>query len=340
MADKSKKNIDMHMLKKKATKLPEITEEEFEQCNQENVDIFYEFFRNNRQLSPETQKQYQTCLRQFFWFVHTDLRDKPFYKITKRDFVNYLGYMQDRGLSSSAINLRKSACSSFCNYIENIVADDMEECKNFRNFTRGMPKINKTQVYEKIPISKEEYDKIMKALEKKENYLGMAWTATAFNVGCRRSELIQFKTEILDYPVKEGKNYVLSHVVRGKGAGIEGKPLKYMIPLDVLEYWRLWVEKRGYENEYIFTTKNGNTITHMSKNWANVFCHEVLSPILGRRVNPHLFKASCVTYMLEQGKDMKLVSKYVAQHQSVDVTSNYYDLRSFDDELDELFDLD
>lgn len=330
----------MHMLKKKATKLPEITEEEFEQCNQENVDIFYEFFRNNRQLSPETQKQYQTCLRQFFWFVHTDLRDKPFYKITKRDFVNYLGYMQDRGLSSSAINLRKSACSSFCNYIENIVADDMEECKNFRNFTRGMPKINKTQVYEKIPISKEEYDKIMKALEKKENYLGMAWTATAFNVGCRRSELIQFKTEILDYPVKEGKNYVLSHVVRGKGAGIEGKPLKYMIPLDVLEYWRLWVEKRGYENEYIFTTKNGNTITHMSKNWANVFCHEVLSTILGRRVNPHLFKASCVTYMLEQGKDMKLVSKYVAQHQSVDVTSNYYDLRSFDDELDELFDLD
>lgn len=330
----------MHMLKKKATKLPEITEEEFEQCNQENVDIFYEFFRNNRQLSPETQKQYQTCLRQFFWFVHTDLRDKPFYKITKRDFVNYLGYMQDRGLSSSAINLRKSACSSFCNYIENIVADDMEECKNFRNFTRGMPKINKTQVYEKIPISKEEYDKIMKALEKKENYLGMAWTATAFNVGCRRSELIQFKTEILDYPVKEGKNYVLSHVVRGKGAGIEGKPLKYMIPLDVLEYWRLWVEKRGYENEYIFTTKNGNTITHMSKNWANVFCHEVLSQILGRRVNPHLFKASCVTYMLEQGKDMKLVSKYVAQHQSVDVTSNYYDLRSFDDELDELFDLD
>ena len=340
MADKSKKNIDMHMLKKKATKLPEITEEEFEQCNQENVDIFYEFFRNNRQLSPETQKQYQTCLRQFFWFVHTDLRDKPFYKITKRDFVNYLGYMQDRGLSSSAINLRKSACSSFCNYIENIVADDMEECKNFRNFTRGMPKVNKTQVYEKIPISKEEYDKIMKVLKKNENYLGMAWTATAFHVGCRRSEMIQFKTEILDYPVKEGKNYVLSHVVRGKGSGVDGKPLKYMIPLDVLDYWRQWVEHRGYESEYIFTTKSGNTINHMSKNWANVFCHDVLSPILGRRVNPHLFKASCITYMLEQGKDIKLVSKYVGKHNDLSTTSNFYDLRSFEDELDDLFDLD
>lgn len=312
---KKNKNIDMHMLKSKAEKLPEITDEEFNECNEENVDMFYEFFRNNKQLSPETKKQYQTCLRQFFYFVHTTLRDKPFYKITKRDFINYLGYMQERGLSSSAINLRKSACSSFCNYIENIVADDMEECRNFRNFTRGMPKINKTQVYEKIPISKEEYDKIMQELEKKEDYLGMAWTATAFHIGCRRSEMIQFKTEILDYPIKEGRNYVLSHVVRGKGAGEEGKPLKYMIPLDVLKYWKLWVDKRGYESEYVFTTIHNGEIGHMSKMWANNFCKTVLSPICERRINPHLFKASCVTYMLEQGKDMKLISKYIAHHE-------------------------
>lgn len=341
MADKSEEiNIEMNMLKKKAEKLPEITDDELQECNKENVDMYYEFFRNNRQLSPETQKQYHTCLRQFFWFVHTDLRDKPFYKISKRDFINYLSYMQERGLSSSAINLRKSACSSFCNYIENIVSDDMEECRNFRNFTRGMPKINKTQVYDKIPISKKEYDKIMKVLEKNKNYLGMAWTATAFHVGCRRSELIQFKTEILDYPIKKGRNYVLSHVVRGKGSGEEGKPLKYMIPIDVLKYWKLWVNNRGYENDYVFTTMQSGKVDHMSKNWANVFCRDILSPILGRRINPHLFKASCVTHMLEQGKDMKLVSKYVAHHEDLSTTSTFYDLRSFEDELDDLFDID
>lgn len=347
MAGKSKKSkkskqpkvtIDLHMLKSIAKKLPEITEEEFHKCNKENVDMFYEFFRNNKQLAPETQVQYKTCLRQFFYFVYNTLRDKPFYKITKRDFVNYLGYMQDRGLSSSAINLRKSACSSFCNYIENIVADDMEECKNFRNFTRGMPKVNKTYIFEKIPISKEEYEKIMGVLKEREHYLGMAWVATAFNIGCRRSELVQFKTEILDYPIKEGKNYVLSHVVRGKGAGVEGKPLRYMIPLTVLEYWRLWIEKRGYENEYVFTTMSNGVIGAMGKEWGNNFCQEVLSPICGRRINPHLFKSSCITHLLEEGKDMKLVSKYVAHHNDISVTSTYYDLRTFDDELDDLFD--
>lgn len=77
----------------------------------------------------------------------------------------------------------------------------------------------------------------------------------------------------------------------------------------------------------------------MGKTWANNFCRNTLSPICGRRINPHLFKASCVTYMLEHGKDMKLVSKYIAHHENVDVTSNYYDLRSFEDEIDDLFDL-
>lgn len=336
--ENNKPHIELNMLKNKADRIPELTDEEFKQkCNQENVDMMYEFIRANKQLSPESRRQYIVCLKQFFYFVHTDLRDKPFYKISKRDFINYLGYMQERGLSSSAINLRKSACSSFCNYIENIVADDMEECKNFRNFTRGMPKVNKTQVYDKVPITKDEYDKMMKYLEEKEHWLAMAWVATAFHVGCRRSEMVQFKTEILNYPIKEGKTYVLSHVVRGKGEGIEGKPLKYMIPLEVLKYWKLWIEKRGYEHEYIFTTKTHGVVGMMDKAWGNHLCTKVLSEICGRRINPHLFKASCITYMLEQGKDIKLVSKYIAQHEDVSTTSSYYDLRTFEDELDDLF---
>lgn len=337
--DKKESDIQLNMLKPKAAKLPEITESQFNNCNRENVDMVNEFLRTNRQLAPETKTQYYTCLKQFFYYIKENSNDKPFYNISKRDFIQYLAYMQDRGLSSSAINLRKSACSSFCNYIENIVAYDMPECKNFKNFTRGMPQITKTQVYDKIPISNEEYKLIMKTLEKNQDYLGMAWVATAFHIGCRRSELIQFRTEILDYPLNN-KNYVLSHVVRGKGSGIDGKPLKYMIPIEVLKYWKLWIEHRPYQSEYIFTTYHEGKTEHMSRTWANVFCQTVLSKICGRRINPHLFKASCVTHLLEQGKDMKLVSKYIAKHSDISTTSQYYDLRTFEDEIDNLFDLE
>jgi hypothetical protein len=44
----------------------------------------------------------------------------------------------------------------------------------------------------------------IKVVEERKDYLGLAWVATALNVGSRRAEIIQFKTEILDYPVQEG----------------------------------------------------------------------------------------------------------------------------------------
>jgi site-specific recombinase XerD len=330
-------DIDLHMLRERAEKLDEITDEKWNKINAENRELVEEFLKVNKQLSPKTRRQYISCLRQFFWFVYEELKDKVFYKISKRDFMKYMSYMQERGLSSSAIGLRKSSVSSFCNYIENVVMDDVEEYKNFRNFTRGMPSISKNSTYEKIAISEDEYHLMMKVLEENKNYLGLAWVATAFNVGSRRSEIIQFKKEILDYPIPDGQNYVLSHVVRGKGKSIDGKPLRYMINFEALKYMKLWVENRDHDSEYIFTVKYDGKIKHISEGWANDLCQNVLSPICGRRINPHLFKSSCITYLLEKGVDLKIVSKYVAQHNDTSTTSNFYDLRDFEEEKNNIF---
>jgi len=251
--------------------------------------------------------------------------------------MKYMSYLQERGLSSSAIGLRKSSVSSFCNYIENIVADDIEEANNFRNFTRGMPSVVKNKVYDKTPITHEEYELLIKTLEERKDYLGLAWVATAFNVGSRRAEIIQLKTEILDYPIQEGKNYIVSHVVMGKGSS-GGKPLKYMVNKEALHYMRLWVENRKYDSEYIFVVKYGGKINPISRNWANRFCKEALSPILKKRIHPHMFKASCITYLLSIGKNLQSISKFVAMHNDTSTTSNFYDLRDFEDEKNDIFD--
>jgi site-specific recombinase XerD len=328
--------IKKNMLRESADKKDPITDEMWLLVDEENRQLVEEFLRVNNQLSKETRLQYTTCLKQFFYYTYEFLRNKKFYKITKRDFMGYMSSMTERGLSSSAIKLRKSACSSFCNYIENIVMDDVEEYKQFRNFTRGMPSVAKNNVYEKVLITKEEYKIIMEYLEKKGHYLGLAWVSTAFNVGGRRAELVQFKTEILNYPIPEGQNYVLSHTVRGKGKSVDGKPLKYMINFEALKYMKLWVEKRGYDHDYIFSVKTHEGIAHMSKRWANSFCRDILTPLLGRRINPHLFKASCVTHLLQDGVDMSIVSKYIAHHSDISTTS-IYDLRSFEEEKNNIF---
>lgn len=331
--------INKNMLRDIADKLPEVTDEMWNEVLEENRLMVEEYFNVNKQLSKKTRETYYSNIRQYFYWVYKNLGNKPYYKITKRDFLRYMSFLEERGMSSQAKNLRKSTVSSFNNYIENVVADDpdMSQCKNFRNYTRGLPAIPKTQTYNKIPITKEEYNKMIAYLLEKKEYLYLAWVATAFNVGSRRAEIIQFKTEILDYPIPEGQNYVLSNIVRGKGRSVDGKQIRYMINLEALKYMKLWVENRPYESEYIFAVKYGGEIKPISETWANALCQNVLSEICGRRINPHLFKASCVTYLLESGVELSLVSEFVAQHEDTSTTSKFYDLRSHEEEKNKIF---
>lgn len=337
--DFKNKTVKLNMLKKRAKKAPDITEDIWKLCNKENRAMYDEYFSTQKQLSEDTRTQYRTCLKQFFYFVYTDLNDKPLYKITKRDFMKFMAYLQDRELSSSAIGLRKSSVSSLCNYVENIVAEDDENYATFRNFTRGMPPIPKTQTYSKEPVTLEEYELMKKYFYQHKKYLPLAYLATLWGLGCRRSEAIQFRTEILDYEIPEGAKYITSHVVRGKGAGRDGKPLEYEIPLDVLDYWRLYVENRGFESEYIFARMGDDgKPTVISRQWSNRLCERVLSKIIGRRITNHNFKATIVTRMLEAGKDMAVVSKYIAHHNDIATTQAFYDLRKFEDKKKDLFD--
>lgn len=328
--------INKNMLRERAKKLPEVTDKMWAKVNDEYRELVEEFVSVQNH-SPQTKKQYISGLKIFGHFIYSHMNNKPLYKITKRDFLRYISYLRDeRKMSSSAMSLKKACVSSLCNYIENVVADEIEEFRTFRNFTRGLPSIPRNRVYDKVKVTFGEYEEMMKVLESDENWLGMAWLSTAMRVGARRSEIIQFRTEIMDYKIPDGQNYILSHLVRGKGASTDGKPLEYMIPLDVLPHWKKWIDSRGYESEYIFTTKHNGEIKPLSPSWADYFCVNILSNILGRRVNVHIFKNSCITHLLESGIDINLVSKFVAHHESVS-TTQIYDLRDFEEEKNKIF---
>lgn len=330
--------VELNLLKARAQRAADVTPEKWKMCNKVNRDMYKEFFSTQKQLSADTRKQYQSCLKQFFYFVYTDLQNKPLYKITKRDFMKFLAYLQDRELSSAAIGLRKSAVSSLCNYIENIVADDDEDYATFRNFTRGMPPIPKTQTYSKEAITEQEYELMKKYFLYHKKFLPLAYIVTLWGTGCRRSEAIQFKTEILNYEIPEGAGYVTSHVVRGKGNGKSGKPITYMIPLEVLDYWRLYVETRDFESEYVFARLGPDGQPKpISRGWTNRLCESVLSKIIGRRVTNHNFKATVVTRMLEKGVDMAIVSKEIAHHNNIATTQSFYDLRKFEEKKKSIF---
>lgn len=337
------KQVDQHMLRERAERAPDITDEMWMEVCEHNRMIVSEFFESSSHLSKTSVSQYKSALKIFFWWVHIKLNDKPMNKIKKRDFLKYISHLKDRGFSSSGMKLKKSAVSTLCNFIENVLSDDddFKEYDKFRNFCRGLPAQSSNTVYEKIPMTHDEYDLVMDYLKEKEDYLGMAFHAVAFNVGGRRNEIRNLKSEISEYNHEtdsEGNelNYILSHIVYGKGRD-GGKPLKFMVNDEAIKYIKIWLDYRGYDHEYIFTSKYKGEHRQIGLSWANNFCQNIVSIVLDRRFTCHNYKASAVTYLLEQGVSMQAVSKHVAHHNSTDTTSKFYDLRSDDDEKNNIF---
>jgi len=327
--------LENNMLRDRAKGIDNVTDAMWEQVCEHNREMVQEYLDSNKHLSKQSIKQYTSALRIFFYYICTHLKNKPLYEVKKRDFIKYFSWLQEYNLSSSSLKFKKSSVSSLCNFIENIIAEDEEDYKNFRNFTTAIKDIPSNKVYSKVPITEVEYNILIEELLKRKNYLACAWVATSWNVGSRRNETVQFKAEIPDYNIKEGKNYVDSHIVYAKGRS-GGKPVNYMINKEALKYMKLWIEKRGYNHEYIFTTKYKGEINVASEGWSDDLCKNILSKILDRRINVHLFKSSCITNLLEKGVDIKTVSKYVAQHESTETTA-IYDLRDDTEAKDNIF---
>jgi len=332
-------NVKMNTLRNRATKSDDITEEMWNKVNESSRYFYDEYFKLNSNLSPDTLIQYKSALRIFFYYIYENCKNKNIWKIKKTDFIKYVNFLENNGLSSSAIKVKRYAVSSFCNTME-IISEEIEEDDDypdmctFRHFARVKIEVAKNQTYEKIPITRAEYEKVMEKLKEDNDILAIAYWGIAFNIGARRSEMLQLKSDLSIREKQDGKSFYLSDNIRLKGKGKTGKVEKYMINDEAMEYIKFAVDNKGYDSEYIFQNKNGKPL---SRAWVNKMFKDKISPILGRRSTSHNMKNSCATYLLENGFDIKLVSKYVCHHESVDVTMKFYDLRNNDEEINEMF---
>lgn len=328
-------SIEKNMLRDRALALPKITDEDYETFNEESREVLEEYLDSCVHLSAKSIKQYRSALRIFLKFTKDNLKNKPLYKITKRDYLKYHTFLQNHQLSSSALKFKKSAVSAFCKFIETFIAEDEENYKSFRNFTVGLPSISQNKVYEKVKISREEYEMVKDKLEESGNMLGRLWFIVAYETAARKGELLQFKSEIANYVIPEGKTYVDTHNVSAKGRG-GGKILKYMLSREALDAIKEYVETRGFESEYLFSVKYKGIYGQISESWAGEFCRRILSPMLGRRINPHITRSSGATYLMERGVDVSIISKKVLHHESLEVTQAYL-IRDEEEDKDSVF---
>jgi site-specific recombinase XerD len=325
-------------------KIEEVTDDFWaNEVNEYNKELIEEFL-SQEHLSKQTLKQYESGLKIFAKWVHDFARNKDVTDLKPRDALKYQNWLISKGLSSSAIKFKRSAVSSLCGFIEVYYND---EHPNFRNiFTKAIPNVAKNKVKEKIPLTTKEIEKIVKVLTKKQDWQKIAYIWFTYSTGCRREESRQLLAEVKDYKRltdKEGneKAFYVTHNIRAKGRGKEGKVRKFAFDQKAMDAIKKWLEYRAEQVEnddcpYVFVSKTKDGYKQLSANTFNLWCQEFSKILNGKPVHPHLFRSSRATNaVIEEGKDIKSVQKLLGHESSQ--TTEIYVVRDDSDDLDDLF---
>lgn len=325
-------------------KIEEVTNEFWDnEVNDYNKELIEEFL-GQQHLSDATLKQYTSALKIFAKWIHDFARNKDIPDLKPRDALKYQNWLISKGLSSSAVKFKRSAVSSLCNFIELYYSDDH---KDFRNiFTKAIPTVAKSNVKEKMPLTMKEINKLAKTLEKNEEWQKLAYLWFTYSSGCRREESRQLLVEVAGYEKyqdKKGnsKEYYVTHNIRAKGKGKEGKVRKFTFDQKAKEAIAKWVEyrKTQFPNddcEFLFVSKTKDGYRQLSANTFNLWCAEFSKILGGRPVHPHLFRSSRATNaVVEEGKDIKAVQKLLGHNSSQ--TTEIYVVRDESDDLDDLY---
>lgn len=336
--EKELKEFENNMYRERCPKLPDITKEEWQKLNinSDNRELIDEFLLESTHLRPKSLKQYTSALRIFAKYVMEYLSNRPIYELKKKDFLRYQNFLVRHGMSSKGIKFKRSAVSSMCNYLETYYFGEDDRFDKFRNIVKGVENPAPNDVYKKVLVSEEEYQLMKNTLLEDGKIRDYAMFVTCMETGMRGGELRQLKRTEAYKTIDEKSGYVLSDVLYGKGKG-DGKPLEYMINKEALEAIQMYEKTRDKNDgcEYLFVTNYGG-IKQVSENYFETVCREYLSDIVSRRINEHLFRASCATRLLLRGVPEILVSKYVLHHEDLS-TLKHYDLRDFEEEKAQIF---
>lgn len=338
---------------KNAKRSDDITDEMWSEILEFNRNMVQEYLDNQTDLSIKTKIAYKSGLRIFFYWVKQNLNNKSFLDIKKKEYVRYLNWITNRGLSDSAIKFKKSSVSSFCNYV--MMMYD-EEYPTFRNFTIGLKVVKTGYVHEKIPLTPDEYVMLCKELEKRGEWQKLAYLVFSYSTGCRRAEARQLLKEVTSYNPKEKKIKIIdndgneqeavsksyqTHIIRCKGASIVGKQRKLKFGEDAMFCLKKWLEVRGEDNcpyMFVIKQKKDGSVRQVGEDTFNGWCQGLFTQIVGRRVHPHLFRESRATNIVIYEHKSAEVAQKLLGHNDVSTTKNHYIIKKDeDDESDEAF---
>lgn len=287
----------------------------------------------NSTSSYETQRSYRTNLEDFF---NLPLNQINFDIVTKVNILNvqtYIESLTEKGLKSSTIKCKLSACSSFYEYLLSFRSNEQQQFKllSFNPFKNGIIKQMKSKKLVKgdAQITETLMDDELKRLYEvidTSNTKGLrdfAIIKVLLNGALRRTELVNLK--IKDIYEREFEYWL--HIEQGKG----NKNRDNYINPEVVQAIEIYLNQTGRSikdrsEDFIFkglsTNKlNGDRLSADAiKQLIQKYCRMAG---IDKQISPHSMRHKTVTTLLENNVKPELVMEFCG-HASINTTMRYW----------------
>jgi len=228
----------------------------------------------------------------------------------------------DKTYSANTVKIRRAGCKYAIQELLDNSSDmfnmeaqfKMQQIFRILNKKITPPKVMDSIVESEMIISKEEYKKLRSECESDmvKSFMSFLW-----NTGCRVSEMTGIK--LTDF--KEDGN-TLKVTVIGKGK----KARTFPVPRYIYEE-----AKRVFNGSIYLFEHSGKpySIRYVAERFKTIS-----NRILGRTCNPHMYRHSFITNMVNSGMVVKKISKLVG-HNSSNITDRYTHVTATIEEIEE-----
>lgn len=272
---------------------------------------FRSFLKLEKSLSDNSVKAYENDIEKLRQFLESkDGKTISPENVTSRDLINFIGRINDLGLSANSQARIISGIRAFYRYLlmEDII-------KNDPTLLLETPKTGR-----KLPdtLSMEEIEKMIAAvdLSKPEGERNKAIIETLYACGLRVSELINMRISNLHFDVGFVK-------ITGKGNKERWVPVGNRAIRQInnyIQHVRVHLDIKKGSEDFIFLNRNGKQLTRVMVFYVVKSLAEKAG--IRKSISPHTLRHSFATHLVEGGADLRAVQDMLG-HESITTTEIY-----------------
>lgn len=259
--------------------------------------------------SENTMKNYQVVYGQFTRFL--DTIDKQITDVTREEIECFIEYLREKNggkITTNTVNLKLGALESLYDYLLDL---DFVPKNPVTNIRRKVPDVENV-----VALTEKEVNKLINAAETERD---KAILSLLFVSGCRISELVNInRDDIYELPPEiSKKDGVQIHIRHSKNY----QDRVIVVPRLYFRKVSIYLRDREDDLKPLFLSSRNKRIHPDTIRY--IIEKAIKKAKIKKKVTPHTFRKTCLTYLINKGVDILTVSKH-AGHSNVGITDTHY----------------